>query len=456
MIPFFVRQRGPGTAEERGVAGEEKLRAADTVPGGILRDQRLHARAQHGVELEHRPVRAYAGELSGGDIAFPEDRAQARRGDARGTLEQQRVDLGSEAAVVLRFERPGDGAAARSVETEGVHHRARDGERGNILPALCREKPLARGKEKRFTQQPPIVCPGDHLFRRVVAGHAGRLVHDGVRRAAQHAAEAAGFQIDERFAAHRHRFGRFGNVARLHMAAGVCAGAENKADEIGVARSVARGHAAEHGADGVVDEPPAALTGRAERAHRRFDALAHELSLRAGDARFLAHADDPTVAVRQALARERERDARALRLPRDRERKLCDVAEHFLRVRVLAERAGHAALLQRFRDGLSRFVKADAAGAEIRAAGVEHENALARARRARRGKKRRQHHERGGFAAQSRAHVGNVGVRQRLKRLLLIEHVVTPEKFFGGFFCTHGGHSPCPGALTPRPGCIVF
>ena len=76
---------------------------------------------------------------------------------------------------------------------------------------------------------------------------------------------------------------------------------------------------------------------------------------------------------------------------RDRERKLRDGAEHFLRVRVLAERAGHAALLQRFRDGLSRLVKADAPGAEIRAAGVEHENALARARRARRGKKRRQH-----------------------------------------------------------------
>lgn len=103
---------------------------------------------------------------------------------------------------------------------------------------------------------------------------------------------------------------------------------------------------------------------------------------------------------------------------------------------------GHTALLERFRDGLSRLVKADASGAQIRAAGIEHENALARARRARRGKERRQHHQRRGLSAQTGAHVGDVGVRQILKGLLLIEHVVSPEKFFGGFLCTHSGLSP--------------
>ena len=88
------------------------------------------------------------------------------------------------------------------------------------------------------------------------------------------------------------------------------------------------------------------------------------------------------------------------------------------------------------------LLKADASGAQICAAGVEHENALARARRARRGKERRQHHQRRGLSAQTGAHVGDVGVRQILKGLLLIEHVVSPEKFFGGFLCTHSGLSP--------------
>ena len=46
------------------------------------------------------------------------------------------------------------------------------------------------------------------------------------------------------------------------------------------------------------------------------------------------------------------------------------------------------------------------------------------------------------ISAQTGAHVGDVGVRQILKGLLLIEHVVSPEKFFGGFLCTHSGLSP--------------
>ena len=380
--------------------------------------------------------------LSRAEAALAQNGAQARRGDARRALEKHRVDLGGEAAVLLRFERFGNGVAAHGVKTKSVHHCARNGERGNILPALRREKSFLCRKEQRFAQQQTVVCPGDHFFRRVVAGQPGGLVHGDVRRAAQRAAEAAGFEIDERFAAHRHRFGRFRDVARLHMAAGVRAGAENKADEVGVARAVARCHAAEHGADGVVDEPPAASAGRAERAHCRFDALAYELSLRAGDARFLAHADDAPVAIRQALARERERDARAVGIERNGERKLRKGAEHLFRACVPAERAGHTALLERFRNGLSRLVKADASGAQICAAGVEHENALARARRARRGKERRQHHQRRGLSAQTGAHVGDVGVRQLLKGLLLIEHVVSPEKFFGGFLCTHSGLSP--------------
>lgn len=144
----------------------------------------------------------------------------------------------------------------------------------------------------------------------------------------------------------------------------------------------------------------------------------------------------------QALARERERDARAVGIARNGERKLRKGSEHLFRACVPAERAGHTALLERFRDGLSRLVKADASGAQIRAAGVKHENALARARRARCGKKRRQHHQRRGLSAQTGAHVSNVGVRQILKGLLLIEHVVSPEKFFGGFLCTHSGLSP--------------
>ena len=253
----------------------------------------------------------------------------------------------------------------------------------------------------------------------MVSGQLALRVQLPVGGPQQKLVKAAGFQIDDHLPAHGHGLGVLGYAGAGQHAAHVRAGAEDKADEVGVAAPRRGGHAAQQRAHRIVHQPPAAGAGNAQLPERGLQRGAHEVALGPLHVQLLAQLQNHAVT-----------DARPRAALGGLPREVRDLAEHLVAGDALAARAGHVALFERLHHALAVGVEMHAAGAQIRPAGVEHQHALAADGLGVGADVGRQHVQRRRPSAQPGVHLAQIPFHQLIEGHLFIIHVVVTQESF--------------------------